>query len=87
MSVNIFEQPLGTYKDLQRLTGLARGTLKNMVSNGLIPHIRLGPQSPRFVMVDCDHKLSIPRWLREKAVPCELKTEGKGGENEAKLGF
>ena len=59
---------MGSYVDAVRITGLPLGTLRRLVSKNQIPHFRMGPRTPRFLIEDCDSELSLPRWVRLRAV-------------------
>ena len=66
---------MGSYVDAVRITGLPLGTLRRLVSKNQIPHFRMGPRTPRFLIEDCDSELSLPRWVRERAVLPELEDQ------------
>jgi excisionase family DNA binding protein len=50
------------YEGAENHTGIRRNTLYNLVSQGRIPHIRLGP---RFVLFDLD---DLDEWLAARKV-------------------
>ena len=54
---------LMTYAELARVTGIAEGTLKNLVYRKQIPHVKLG-RSVRFQPEE------IAAWLKERSVAC-----------------
>jgi excisionase family DNA binding protein len=51
-----------TYAELSAATGIAKGTLQNLVSRKEIPHVKLG-HSVRF------QPNEIAAWLKERSVP------------------
>jgi excisionase family DNA binding protein len=53
------------YPEMSHFTGLPLGTLYSMVSNQLIPHVRLGG---RLVLFD---RVEIEAWLDEQRVPVD----------------
>jgi excisionase family DNA binding protein len=52
----------GGYKEANQTTGIKTGTLRALVSQKKVPHIRLGP---RTVIFDLDE---LEAWLKAKAV-------------------
>lgn len=50
------------YKEASAYTGMPEGTLRCLVHNKAIPHIRIGP---RLVLLDLDE---LDAWLADRAV-------------------
>ena len=53
---------LYTYADLAALTKIPSGTLRQLVSRGRLPHLRVGPRTVRF------DPTVIRAWLASRAV-------------------
>jgi excisionase family DNA binding protein len=55
-------QDLMTYEDTRKLLNVKVGTLYALVSQGKIPHVRLGRRLVRF------DRAEIEAWLQQRAV-------------------
>lgn len=64
-------EPIGnllTYADASSLLAIPRGTLFTWVSQGTIPHVRLGSRTVRF------RRDQLERWLEERTTTATVPT-------------
>lgn len=67
------DEPLWTYADLSRYTKIPTASLRMLVMRDLIPHMRVGPRTVRFMPA------AVRAWLI-------ARTEGNGAERRLPRG-